>query len=158
MEIRLASLQDLPALVRLNQEVQALHVAQEPWQYRPTRDEDLAASIRERLGASLEYWLALEPGPQGEEALGYAATQVLRRPANAFTYAREILLVDQLGVSPSARRRGVGRALMEHLQRRAQAPELSGVELDVRGFNAEAQAFYEALGYRPSSIRMRLGL
>src|SRR5699024_3145610 len=55
--------------------------------------------------------------------------------------------VHYLAVSPTARRGGIGRALMaaaEQWARRRGAPKM---QLQVRNENAEVVAFYEALGY-----------
>ncbi|WP_436533837.1 GNAT family N-acetyltransferase [Actinoplanes sp. HUAS TT8] len=50
-------------------------------------------------------------------------------------------------VHPATRRRGVGRALMAELERRAVAAGLRALHLDTATNQPEAMAFYEALGF-----------
>jgi ribosomal protein S18 acetylase RimI-like enzyme len=62
------------------------------------------------------------------------------------------LLVDEvhvirLAVDETARRRGIGRALLDGLVDWARAREASGVLLEVRASNAAAQALYVAAGF-----------
>jgi len=62
------------------------------------------------------------------------------------------LLVDEahvirLAVSETARRRGIGRALLDGLVDWARAREASGLLLEVRARNAAAQALYVAAGF-----------
>jgi ribosomal-protein-alanine acetyltransferase len=62
------------------------------------------------------------------------------------------LLVDEahvirLAVDETARRRGIGRALLDGLVDWARAREASGMLLEVRASNAAAQALYVAAGF-----------
>jgi [ribosomal protein S18]-alanine N-acetyltransferase len=56
--------------------------------------------------------------------------------------------LDLLGVSHDHRREGLGRRLVEWLEKPALVAGISAVFLEVRGSNLGAQAFYERLGYR----------
>ena len=56
--------------------------------------------------------------------------------------------LDLLAVRPRQRRSGIGRGLLEWLEKSALVAGLSVVYLEVRASNAPALAFYEALGYR----------
>jgi ribosomal-protein-alanine N-acetyltransferase len=56
--------------------------------------------------------------------------------------------LDLLGVAPDCRRQGLGRRLMEWVEKPALVAGISTVFLEVRGSNHGAQAFYERLGYR----------
>jgi ribosomal-protein-alanine N-acetyltransferase len=56
--------------------------------------------------------------------------------------------LDLLGVSHAYRREGLGRRLVEWLEKPALLAGISAVFLEVRGSNQGAQAFYERLGYR----------
>jgi ribosomal-protein-alanine N-acetyltransferase len=56
--------------------------------------------------------------------------------------------LDLLGVAPASRRQGVGRRIVEWLEKAALVAGITAVFLEVREENREAQAFYERLGYR----------
>ncbi len=146
--IRVATVADIPELVRLNADVQQHHIDAEPEIYREPDPEAVAAWMQ-KVMSTHEILIA----ERGGRAVGYLIFNEVRREANAFTRARSFLLVDQLGVSE--RRQGVGRALMEHVQGVARERGLSDVELEVRAANPSALAFYEALSYQPIKLRLR---
>ena len=56
--------------------------------------------------------------------------------------------LDLLGVDPRDRGRGVGRRLVEWLEKPALVAGITSVYLEVRESNRDAQGFYERLGYR----------
>ena len=62
--------------------------------------------------------------------------------------------VDILVVAREAEGKGVGRALMDHVESWARGKAFREVVLDVFADNQRAIAFYERQGYRPDHIRM----
>ncbi|MFT4627796.1 MAG: putative kinase/ribosomal protein S18 acetylase RimI-like enzyme [Myxococcota bacterium] len=145
--IRRATLADLPALVALNPWVHDLHVARAPDCYRPTDPAALDDWFAGRLGAEgVEIWLV--------DGLGYIVLELRVRAGTGFSHPSRKLRVDQVAVHGDARRRGIGRALMAHADARAQALGCSHVSLEVAGFNADALAFYAALGFVADEHRL----
>jgi putative acetyltransferase len=63
-----------------------------------------------------------------------------------------------VGVHPDFQRRGVGRALMQHLIAHAKAQGLVRLELYVRSDNHKAQALYESLGFSHEGTRVKFVL
>ena len=61
--------------------------------------------------------------------------------------------VDNLAVSPAARRRGIGRALMEAFHRRAGEKGLAFLFLEVRPSTKSAVSLYESFGYQAAGRR-----
>ena len=53
-----------------------------------------------------------------------------------------------LAVAPKQRRSGIGRAMMEWLEKSCGTAGMQNVRLEVRANNDRAHAFYERLGYR----------
>ena len=53
-----------------------------------------------------------------------------------------------LAVQPKARKSGIGRALVDWLERSCETAGIQRVRLEVRASNDAARRFYEALGYR----------
>jgi ribosomal protein S18 acetylase RimI-like enzyme len=60
--------------------------------------------------------------------------------------------INYLAVSPERRRCGIGRRLMADAERRLLAGGCPKINLQVRAGNAEAQAFYERLGYAAEAL------
>jgi ribosomal protein S18 acetylase RimI-like enzyme len=56
--------------------------------------------------------------------------------------------LDHLVVAPDARRRGIGRALVEHAMTQAQAAGASRIDLTAHERKRAGHALYEALGFR----------
>jgi ribosomal protein S18 acetylase RimI-like enzyme len=65
--------------------------------------------------------------------------------------------INYLAVSPDARRRGFGRAMMLEAERRLRAVGCPKINLQVRSANASVIAFYSALGYVRDDV-VSLGL
>jgi ribosomal-protein-alanine acetyltransferase len=57
--------------------------------------------------------------------------------------------LDLLAVTPAYRRLGVGRQLLEWLEKCAVVAGIFRIALEVRASNQEAQLFYKRMGYRP---------
>lgn len=62
-------------------------------------------------------------------------------------FGREEAHLDLLAVRPSYRRAGIGRQLIEWLEKSALVAGISVIYLEVRENNKTAQAFYKKLGY-----------
>jgi GNAT superfamily N-acetyltransferase len=70
-------------------------------------------------------------------------------------YASPVMRVTALVVDRRARRRGVGRLLMERAEQIAAAAGCELIELTSAMNRADAHAFYCSLGYEPNSLRFR---
>jgi len=151
MRIRLATAQDLPALAGLNAEVQAQHVDALPRRYRaatPTEVEDL---FRQRLA---QPDTAVLVAAEGARPVGYAVVSVVEKAGNVLIRPLRTAEVHELGVAASARRRGIGRALMAAAEAQARSWGASEVVLSVIAFNDAARSFYEAIGYETFLMRL----
>ena len=60
--------------------------------------------------------------------------------------------ITSLAVAPSQRRRGVGRALMEHALAYLRSRHAHQADLEVNVVNRAAQSLYESLGFRTSKL------
>jgi hypothetical protein len=70
-------------------------------------------------------------------------------------YATPAVRVTALAVERRARRRGVGRLLMEHAEQIGSTAGCEFVELTSAMNRTDAHAFYRNIGYEPNSIRFR---
>lgn len=61
--------------------------------------------------------------------------------------------LENIAVSPAVRRRGIGRQLLEALQRAARETNCESVFLEVRESNRAARAFYETVGFTREGCR-----
>jgi ribosomal-protein-alanine acetyltransferase len=126
---------------------------------RPANDSDVAAMVAiERasfsdpwtpaaLASTLRYdhmrvLVAEERGELDRDGAGGAVGYVV-----AMVAGQEAEIAD-LAVSPTARRRGIGRALLDRLLAELAATRVEAVFLEVRESNEGARALYESRGFR----------
>ncbi len=76
------------------------------------------------------------------------------RGENAFRYAGRSLVVDQMVVSNTHRRQGIGTLLMDRVRVEAAERGVQRVELKVYSDNDDARRFYEAQGFVRFQNRM----
>jgi GNAT superfamily N-acetyltransferase len=93
---------------------------------------------------------AFGPRPRYELTVAELDGEVCAYAVSFLTYstflARPTLFLEDLFVHPRARRRGVAKALMEHLRERARALGCGRFEWMVLDWNVDAQRFYDGLG------------
>ena len=77
------------------------------------------------------------------EMAAFAVTQVVLDEATLFNIA----------VSPDFQRRGLGRALLEHLISELESRAVTTLWLEVRASNQAAIALYESLGFNEATLR-----
>jgi GNAT superfamily N-acetyltransferase len=151
-DIRRATDADADAICALNREIQALHAEGLPHLFKPpTPDSFPPERVRSLLGTEgVRMWLACVAGQPAGYLFAETASQgenVLRRP---LTY----VYVNHVCVAAAHRRHGIGRALIAAAEAWAREEGVDGVQLDVWGFNADAQAFFASLGFGAFTVRM----
>ena len=106
MEIRDAGKGDLDALVALNGEVQAIHVALFPEVFRDTDPVELRKSLKVRLeDAETTILLGSDQG----RAVAYSIVRFVKRDASLYFQARNREVIDQACVTADSRGQGDGR-------------------------------------------------
>jgi N-acetylglutamate synthase-like GNAT family acetyltransferase len=103
----------------------------------PQRPLEPAAAADYLASAWVLHWVAEEDG----RVLGDLVCHVLPLP-----YRGTEMLLYSIGVREAHRRRGVGRALVDEMFRRARADQID--EIWVLADNPDAEAFYAACGFR----------
>ncbi|ELY4097818.1 ribosomal protein S18-alanine N-acetyltransferase [Cronobacter sakazakii] len=116
---------DLPAAFAIEQRAHAF-----PWS-----EKTFASNQGER-------YLNLRLDVDGKMA-AFAITQVVLDEATLFNIA----------VDPTFQRRGLGRALLEHLIEALEARGVLTLWLEVRASNHAARALYKSLGFNEATIR-----
>jgi GNAT superfamily N-acetyltransferase len=133
--------------------VQDLHVANRPDQFRPASVEEVAAWVHPLLSrARIHVWIA----QFGDVAAGYVSAAFHERPATPFTAARRWCEMDQIGVDPAWRRRGVAGALIQTVVARARAEGVHQIETVCWSFNGEATVLLERTGFVPKFVRFEM--
>lgn len=118
--IREASLEDIPALEKLEQQCFSV-----PW----TKEQLIG-----QLPDSTHRFLVAD---RGGELLGYVGMM----------FVLDEGYISNVATAPSARRNGIGRALISALLKQAEELALSFVTLEVRRSNEPAKALYAQQGF-----------
>lgn len=151
--IRMARAGDLDNLARLLDEVVLLHHDEDPTQFLGPEAATHQRYLEERLqDPDAAIFVADDKGTPA----GVAVTVI--REAPPFLNPNKFVLLENLAVTTKFRRTGVGRKLVDAAMLWARARDMKELDLHVYEFNHAAIDFYEALGFRTVSRRMRLSL
>ena len=128
--IRPAEIGDEDALARIEQETWSLHVSPNVYTaghfFEDSRTDGVLVAVLD------------------DEVAGFLSL----RPASPLVSNAHVLMIDNLGVAPSAQRKGVGGALLEAAERYASERKIERLTLRVLSVNTAARALYERHGYR----------
>lgn len=140
VHVRRATAVDAPAFLALVRELAAYEKLEGP--------DDAAGErlVADAFGPAPKYdlWLATD---EASQVVGYA---VLCEQYSTFR-ARPVLYLEDLYVTPRARRTGAGRALMAATAREALARGCARLTWVVLDWNESAQRFYDELGAKRQS-------
>jgi GNAT superfamily N-acetyltransferase len=152
MQIRRATTDDVPILVRLNAPVQALHVQMRPEMFKPPSESaEMHDFFRDKLTSPDWHGFI---GEVDGQPVGYALAQVTRRPENPFTYAMEFIEIDHLSLNEDQRGKGYGEQLIQAVFDLARELNIDRVILGVWETNTHAIGFFKRQGFAPYLHRM----
>lgn len=125
LEFKLARLRDARRIALMSRDFVERGL---PWAWTPQR---VAHHIRDPETVVLTAWLH-------DKLAGFAVMQFFEERAH----------LNLLAVDPTCRRFGIGRQLIEWLEKTARTGGIFFINLEVRAKNAGARKFYHQLGYR----------
>ena len=142
--IRPARRGELGRVNELRRMVNDLHVAGRPAHFKPGFGPELQARLFEAFDSDR---FGVIVAAEGAEILGFAVVQYVHRPEGPYTLPLDFYHVEEFGVDPVHRRRGIATALVAYMKADAKARDFTRLDLDVWAFNDSALAFYEAAGF-----------
>lgn len=151
-QYRQATLDDLPGICALGEEVNRLH--HDAWPQLFARQVPGNAQ-REVWSASLSghdaaVFVAVDAGA----LIGFVSVTVVDE-ASPLLQRMRYAKIGSICVTESWRGRGIGRRLMEEVERWSKSRKAVEVHLNVWSFNERARELYEELGYTVRSHYMR---
>ncbi len=151
MKVRQATLEDVPALVALFQELDRMQSDWRVFTPRPGFYDEVGLKYREAM--STENAVVLVAEDEGEiVGMSYGEVRIPSR----FSDERALELSGVV-VRTGYRGRGVGRALVQEAARFAGELGVEWVELKTFAPNQGAMAFWEGLGFTPRVVQMTQG-
>jgi GNAT superfamily N-acetyltransferase len=151
MDIRVATVEDAPVIAGLGVAIQRMQHDERPDWFKPA-DETAGTELYGAPARPRRHCLS----GRGGEALGFIVVKLHHRPDSALGWGQTLLELDQIGVAPSARRRGVGHALMNAVRERADEVSAKRTILTTWEFNVDAHRFFEAEGLSTELRRMSM--
>ena len=141
---------DFTALKPLMRELHAVHSDARPDFYTVSDDPLDEAAFGYWFGEDKHAFVAEQDG----ELLGFLTGYIVRYAGRPLHQPMIHFYVDTLGVTASARRRGIGKALMQAAERVGKEAGADRMTLGVWAFNRGARDFYEDFGFVEREIRM----
>lgn len=142
--ITLQPTDDYRLIASLNEEVQELHARLYPQIFKPYNDVGIEHALKKMIGGLNCYAFVAF---QDETPIGYMVLLIKEQPESAFTFARESLYIDQIGVLSEYQKTGVGSLMMERAERLAKELDMNRVELDHWTANTVAADYFRTRGY-----------
>lgn len=151
MKVRQATLDDVPALVALFQELDRMQSDWRVFTPRPGFYDEVGAKYREAMNTENAVVLVAE---DDGEVVGMAYGDV--RVPSRFSDERAMELSGVV-VRAGYRGRGVGQALVKEAARFAKEIGVEWIELKTFAPNQGAMAFWEGMGFTPRVVQLTQG-
>jgi ribosomal protein S18 acetylase RimI-like enzyme len=155
ISIRPALHPDVPALIPLFEELDEYHRLVLPAVFRKPAGARREQSWLDWLIAGPDQAILVAEGPQ-TEILGLVVLIARSVAAHSVRDARRFVEIDQLVVASAARRRGVGRSLIEASKAWGRARGISNLEVSAWSVNAETIKFYRRAGFSSTIERFAM--
>lgn len=150
-EIRIESCRDAELLATMNREIQEVHAAWYPQEFKTWNAQAAKHFFDEMLRDLNTFaWVA----KRDEMALGYVIALVQNRGENAFRFAHKSLHIDQLSVNASFQRQGIGGQLLQHVIQWAAEQKINRITIDHWAENLAASSLYTQAGFTNYMYRM----
>lgn len=149
MNLSIEQTTDANLLAQLNQHVQNLHHQWYPHLFKPFHEANISAFFSEIL---LKSEVTAFVAKTENEAIGFVMVFQKTYPENPFKYTYTSLYIDQIGVTSHYQSKGVGKALIKHVEAFAQEKGITRLETDHWSKNQKAAAFFKAHGFGYSKL------
>lgn len=154
-EIRIESCSDAELLALMNREIQQVHAAWYPKEFKPWNAQAAKIFFEDLLRDPNTFaWVA----KRDEMALGYVIALKQNRGENAFRFEQQVVHIDQLAVNETVRGQGIGSELVEHVLRWASQQKITRITIDHWARNTSAAKLYERMGFTNYMFRMEKSL
>ena len=139
----------------LNKEIQEYHHSIQPNIFKPYHPEDIKLFFDMTLQHPMNAAFVVM---DKDEAVGYILLNIIETKENPFQFARRYLLIDQILVLKSHRKKGIGNLLVNHAIEFAKIHHIPTIELNHWSMNQTARGFFKKLNFEYYNEKMWLYL
>lgn len=154
MQIRQAKIEDKKELIELLMQVQELHCKNSPDIFKKVTKQDVESEVIEVL-ESEEIKMIVAVNDK-EMACGLVIFRIKEVENHINLKNAKILYVGKIVVDKKCQRQGVGRLLIQEINKIAKELKCSRMELSCWSFNKEAIEFYKAQGMKVQRLNMEM--
>lgn len=152
-KIELASEEDLQAIIALNQQIQGLHAALYPEDFKPRADPAGQRALFTRVMADDAHAVAVYR--DSGQVAGYVWLEVQERPETGLIRSSTRIHVHHIVVAETSLRRRIGSELMQWIEDYAALRGVRQIVLEHWAGNQAAQAFFSRRGFLPMKMSLR---
>ena len=145
LTLRSARADDYDAVFDLFSELQQLHVEALSSFFKPPSKNHHFRGFFDNVLATQRLHLTL--ALQARKPVGYVHFGVVKQPEDLHEQANSYVYIQQIIVSRSVRRSGIGSALLEHVKSFSRERGLTDVGIDFWVFNESARRCFEKAGF-----------
>lgn len=154
MEIRTANLEDLGAIEILWKEMMLFHIARDDYFTMVPEAEDIHREYMKRILCDGEKHVLV--ADDSGIVLGYIVMELCNKPP---IYPNvEYVEIQAISVSASARRKGIGRKLVEAVTTWCRNQDITQVECGVAVNNPVSRAFWKQMGFQGTIERCKFNI
>ncbi len=135
---------DAALIAHMNQPVQDLHYNLHPEYFKPFSYDETVLFLEKQLLE--ENWFCYIANLDGID-IGYALFFIRNYKENPFRKEYRGIHIDQISITPEYKRKGIGKAFMNEIEKFALKESASQIELTHWESNVEAKKFYESIGF-----------
>jgi ribosomal protein S18 acetylase RimI-like enzyme len=155
VRIRPALPSDVAALIPLFEELDEIHRLALPAVFRKPDAARREQSWLDWIIAGPDQAILVAEGPHAD-IVGLVVLIARSVAANSVRDARRFVEIDQLVIASAARRRGIGRSLVDASKAWGRARGIANLEVTAWSVNVETIEFYRQIGFSPTIARFAM--
>jgi diamine N-acetyltransferase len=149
--ITLIETKDCKLIAPLNKVVQNLHATLHPELFKPLNEKEIETALKDFFkDPSCKCIVALKEN----ESVGYILFFMKETKESAFQYATRTLYIDQLSVLTEHQNSGVGKLLLDEVEKIARQNAITRIVLDHWSSNTKAAKYFRRKGFNLNKERL----
>ncbi len=144
MTVKCRLSKDAERIAAINKTVHDVHYKLYPEYFKPFSYNETVNFLKKQLQE--ENWFCYIADYEGKDT-GYALFYIRDYRENHVRKAYKGIHIDQIGIIPEYRRKGIGRELMKEIEKFAIKENAAQIELTHWELNEDAKYFYSSMGF-----------